>query len=122
MSAQDRRLVSSLFLTARRHWPMVLLLAGLAAAMTAGVAHLQPPMYGAQAQLMLKFGREYTYRPEVDGLQGWQPSRMVELVNAEVRLLGSRTVRAAVVDSIGIAKLYPDLADIGLPSKVARDR
>jgi uncharacterized protein involved in exopolysaccharide biosynthesis len=122
MSTRGSGVAGSIWRTARRRWLVLLAPAALAALLTAGLVQLQPPVYGAQAQLMLKFGREYTYRPEADGLQGWQPSRMVELVNAEVRILASRAVRTPVIEEIGVETLYPDLVDARVSPIEARQR
>ena len=94
----------------RRHWLTVAVTTIIGAAAAVGYMFISNPVYEAKAELLVKFGREYVYRPEFEGLDGWQPSRMIELVNGEVRILNSRNVKARAVEKIGSLKLYPGLA------------
>ncbi len=102
----------------RRHWLTVLAAMGLGAVIALVYSFLRDPVYEAKAELLVKFGREYVYRPEVEGLDGWQPSRMIELVNGEVRILNSHNVKLAVLQKVGTLRLYPGtvpgLLDSGL--------
>ena len=102
----------------RRHWLTVLAAVGLGAVIALVYSFLRDPVYEAKAELLVKFGREYVYRPEVEGLDGWQPSRMIELVNGEVRILNSHNVKMAVLKKVGTLRLYPGvvpgLLDSGL--------
>jgi uncharacterized protein involved in exopolysaccharide biosynthesis len=94
----------------RRHWLTVVATTGLGAVIAIVYSVMQEPVYEAKAELLVKFGREYVYRPEVEGLDGWQPSRMIELVNGEVRILNSQNVKLAVLKKIGSLRLYPGAA------------
>ncbi len=94
----------------RRHGLTVVLTTILGAAIALIYLFVSNPVYEAKAELLVKFGREYVYRPEFEGLDGWQPSRMIELVNGEVRILNSRNVKARAVEKIGSLRLYPGLA------------
>ena len=101
---------------ARRYWLLVAALSLLGGAIAALYVSISAPLYEARAELLVKFGREYVYRPEVEGLDGWQPSRMMELVNGEVRILGSRNVKTRVLNEIGAQRIYPG---VGEPSAIS---
>jgi hypothetical protein len=103
--------LNAMLALARRYWWLIAASAvGGGIAATALAAH-QGKTYQAQAELLVRFGWEHLYRPWTEGAEGWQPARMVELVNAEVRLLNSRSVREAAIREIGVTTVYPHSAD-----------
>jgi uncharacterized protein involved in exopolysaccharide biosynthesis len=71
-----------------------------------------PPTYEAQSSLLVKFGREFVYQPEV-GDRSPQISigagNQEELINSEVAILTNRDVIRRVITTIGVEKLYPGL-------------
>jgi uncharacterized protein involved in exopolysaccharide biosynthesis len=72
------------------------------------------PTYAAKGSLMVKFGREFVYRPELgDDGQPRKTFKLEEMVNSEVEILRSRDVAERVVRQMGPAALYPRLADEG---------
>ncbi len=75
----------------------------------AAVTFLLPPVFEARSTLLVKFGREYVYRPEV-GERVFQinPSQE-EMVNSEVRILTDRQLLAKVVKAVGVEQVYPEL-------------
>ena len=77
----------------------------------AAVSFILPPTYEAKSTLLVKFGREYIYRPETGS--GTQvtvtPPNQEELINSEIRILTSRVLIQKVVSTIGVEKLYPRL-------------
>ena len=78
---------------------------------TAG-SFLLPPTYEATSSLLVKFGREYIYQPEVG--ERSQDMRLVpfnqeEVINSEIQVLTSRDLIEKVINTLGIEKIYPDL-------------
>jgi uncharacterized protein involved in exopolysaccharide biosynthesis len=72
---------------------------------------LMTPIYESQATIMVKMGREHMYRPEV-GATGpaisYDQNRIME---SEIQILSSRDLIEGVLSKLGVATLYPDLAD-----------
>ncbi len=75
-----------------------------------------PAQFESDASILIKFGREFTYRPEV-GANSNQviatPSDVEEILNTEVQLLLSRDVVLGAIDHVGLARIYPALAGNG---------
>jgi len=77
---------------------------------------LLPPTYEAKSTLLVKFGREYIYRPEV-GERGSSDSRSLiplnqeEVINSEIQILTSRDLIEKVVHALKVENIYPDLAE-----------
>lgn len=72
---------------------------------------LMSPTYEAKSSVLVKFGRENLYRPEVGDKEpiisvGQQNE---EVLNSEVEILTSRDLADKVIAAIGVEKLYPDL-------------
>jgi uncharacterized protein involved in exopolysaccharide biosynthesis len=73
------------------------------------------PTYEANSSVLVKFGREYLYSPEVGGrgpeISLSQPNQYQaeEIINSEVEILTSRDLADKVITAIGIEKLYPGL-------------
>ena len=75
---------------------------------------LLSPTYEATSSVLVKFGRENLYRPEV-GDKGpiislGQPNQE-EILNSEIEILTNRDLMDKVITTIGVEKLYPDLID-----------
>jgi polysaccharide biosynthesis protein PslE len=70
-----------------------------------------PPVYQSSATLLIKFGREYLYRPEVgEGkaiLQANYGLMQEALPNAEIEILTSRDLQEKVIARLGIDRLSP---------------
>jgi uncharacterized protein involved in exopolysaccharide biosynthesis len=76
---------------------------------TAGTL-LISPTYEAHSTLLVKFGREYLYRPEVGDARPMSPAvSQEELINSEVQILTNRDIVERVIATVGIADLYPGL-------------
>jgi polysaccharide chain length determinant protein (PEP-CTERM system associated) len=69
-----------------------------------------PPTYEASSSLMVKFGREYVYRSEVDEMRPpvIQYNRE-ESINSEIEILKSRDLVEKVISALGMERIYPDL-------------
>lgn len=73
-----------------------------------------PPTYEAKSTVLVKFGREYLYRPEVGSDKSQviplgQPSQE-EILNSEIEIITNRDLIGKVVGTVGIDRLYPGLA------------
>lgn len=71
-------------------------------------AILQTPVYEAQSRLVVLMGREYTFQPGISASSIFSFGRD-EIVNAELEILISRPVKRAVLMTLGLRALYPDL-------------
>jgi len=71
---------------------------------------LKPPVYEAQSSILVKFGREYLSRPEVGNSQPVATLNQEELLNSEVQILKSPDLIRKVVQTLGVARVYPGLA------------
>ncbi|WP_439817420.1 GumC family protein [Zavarzinia sp. CC-PAN008] len=75
-------------------------------------AFAMTPMYEASASVTIRIGRETVYRPEVGNAT--PPQIFVEqeqIINTQIQLLQSRDLAERAIAEIGLARLYPDLAD-----------
>ncbi|MCX5844388.1 MAG: Wzz/FepE/Etk N-terminal domain-containing protein, partial [Deltaproteobacteria bacterium] len=81
---------------------------------TAG-SFLLPPTYEAKSTLLVKFGREFIYRPEV----GEKPSdsrssiaiNQEEIINSEIQIMTSRDLVEKVITTLGMENIYPDILE-----------
>lgn len=71
-------------------------------------------VYQSEASVLIKFGREFVYRPELgaDANQVIAAQNDSEVIlNTQVELLKSRDVIDRTIARVGLARLYPRLAD-----------
>jgi len=75
---------------------------------------LLTPTYEAQSSLLVKFGREYIYRPEVGERASDRgaliPLNQEEVINSEIQILSSKDLIQKVIQAITVDVLYPSLA------------
>jgi uncharacterized protein involved in exopolysaccharide biosynthesis len=75
---------------------------------------LLSPTYEAKSSVLVKFGRENLYRPEVGDkgaiISVGQPNQE-EILNSEIEILTNRDLMDKVITTIGVEKLYPDLVE-----------
>jgi uncharacterized protein involved in exopolysaccharide biosynthesis len=68
-------------------------------------------VYPAQSSLLVRLGQEYVYQPRVgDAARGAVPESDA-VIQAEVEILSSAQVKERVINRIGVAKLFPGIAD-----------
>jgi uncharacterized protein involved in exopolysaccharide biosynthesis len=86
------------------------LLVGLV--LTGLVALMVPKKYTAEASLLLRLGREYLYTPETGDPSAAQPMPYdrEQTMAAEAKILMSHDVIDRVINAVGVAKVYPNLA------------
>ncbi len=97
-----------------RHRTGVILVFLVIAGAVAVYTFVQTPVYQVDASVMIRYGREYVYRP-VNDLEGGevQPMRWYkpeEIVNTEIEILKSKGLIRQVIQDIGLARLYPKIA------------
>jgi uncharacterized protein involved in exopolysaccharide biosynthesis len=99
-------------LVQRQARPFAALFAGSAAAL-ALLLFLQTPQFESTALLLVKVGRELIYNPEVGEQKAVTPSPRDKqtVINSEISIMRSEPVIMGVVDSVGLATLYPDLGE-----------
>ncbi len=81
--------------------------------LTVIAATMPSKKYTSEAALLLRLGREYIYTPEVGDAQGAAPMAYdrEQTLMAEAKILSSRDIKERVIEKLGIAKIYPHLAD-----------
>ncbi len=70
----------------------------------------QTPIYESRAKLLVRFGRELVYRPEVGDQTAIVSRDRESLLNADVQIFLSQNLGERVVKTVGVENLYPDLA------------
>jgi uncharacterized protein involved in exopolysaccharide biosynthesis len=83
---------------------------GVAALLTATIL-LQTPLYESTSLMLVKFGRELVYRPEIGTDRSFVSPDKAAVINSELAILRSRPVLEGVVREIGVPVLYPSMAD-----------
>ena len=75
-----------------------------------GAALFLKTTYPAQSSVLVRLGQEYVYQPQVgDAARGAVPEND-QVVQSEVEILSSPQLKQQVIDKIGLANLYPNLA------------
>ena len=77
---------------------------------------ITPSLFQSDASILIKFGREFTYSPEIGSNTNQiipNPSDAEEILNTEVQLLLSRDVIVAAIATVGLEHIYPSLAPPG---------
>lgn len=72
---------------------------------------LQTPLYESSSLLLVKFGRELVYQPEVGTDQAFAARDKQSVINSELAIVRSRPVLDAAVRQVGLASVYPDLGE-----------
>ncbi len=93
-----------------RDWK-VLLLTFLAVVLLATVVSFIPSVkYTANSRLLVMLSREYVFRPEIGeagaGIALGQP----QIVKSEIEILSSAGLKERVIETIGLARIYPEVA------------
>jgi len=90
----------------------VLVLTSMAVALLLGfLLAVQTPLYESTSLLLVKFGRELIYQPEIGDGQAMGQRDKQAVLNSELAILRSQPVMESVVRDIGLGALYPDLAE-----------
>ncbi len=99
----------------RRHRPRILIALALTVGVVMSATLLLTPIYEAESLLLVKYGREYMYRPELgerDAIAvAMNKDRQLAQINSELAILRSRELFADVLAQIGTTRLYPTLPE-----------
>jgi uncharacterized protein involved in exopolysaccharide biosynthesis len=82
-----------------------------------GGSYILTPKYKAEARILVQGGREF----EVPTDKGNNPPAGVpyitkqEVINSEVEILSGRDLAESVIKAVGLARIYPKIADDGDP-------
>jgi len=77
----------------------------------AAATFIARPTYRATAQILVKLGRENVYMPASSGSNPVINFNHEEQINSEIEILKSRSLAMEVLQSLGPAAVYDDLAD-----------
>jgi uncharacterized protein involved in exopolysaccharide biosynthesis len=67
--------------------------------------------YPAYSSVLVRLGQEYVYEPRAgDAARGAVPTSD-EVIQSETEILGSAQLKQRVIEKLGLAKMYPKLAD-----------
>ena len=78
-----------------------------------------PAMYEAKANLLVKFGREFMYRPEVgERAASITAMNREEAMNNEIKILTNQDLMKKVVGVLGVENLYPKLINKKFPQGI----
>lgn len=77
----------------------------------AGWIYSLPIIYDAHATIVLKFGREHIFRPEVGEIDQIVRYDETALVESERKLIESMDLARSVVQTMGVENLYPEILD-----------
>jgi polysaccharide biosynthesis protein PslE len=82
--------------------------------LTVLAAMLPSKKYTSEASLLLRLGREYIYTPEVGDPQSSSPIAYdrEQILLAEAKILGSRDLKDAVLNKLGVLNLYPNVGGL----------
>jgi uncharacterized protein involved in exopolysaccharide biosynthesis len=105
----------------RRKWTILGVFIIVSALATFGAVRT-PPSFRAESSLLVRMGREYIYRSEVGRTETARTPSLSEIVNSEVEILSSRDLAELVVEALGVERLYPKLAELGLGPDLAREK
>ena len=75
------------------------------------VTFLLPPVYEAKSTLLVKFGREYIYHPEVGDMTPMVTFNEEEVINSEIKILTSRDLIEKVITTLKPENFYWNLVE-----------
>ncbi|MDD5712424.1 MAG: Wzz/FepE/Etk N-terminal domain-containing protein, partial [Smithellaceae bacterium] len=79
----------------------------IVAAVTA-INFLVAPTYEAKSRLLVKYGREHGYSPEVGQNNAPLVQEPEDIVNSEIEILTNGNLLDDVINSLGAQNLYPE--------------
>ncbi|WP_447968798.1 GumC family protein [Nitrospira sp. M1] len=75
-----------------------------------GWVYLSVPYFEAESTIVLKSGREHVVRPEVGSVQEYVDFDKEAAIQTELNIISSKDLARQVIQTIGIHKIYPELA------------
>jgi uncharacterized protein involved in exopolysaccharide biosynthesis len=97
-----------------KHQKKILAVFGTVVILVTLVNLLLPPTYVADSSIMVKFGREYVYNPEVgdtNSVNSILSMGQAEIVNSEIEIIKSRDLFEKTIISLGLENIYPELVE-----------
>lgn len=79
---------------------------------TAVYTYSLPDIYQATSSLLVKFGREWTYREEVGNKEtnvSYLSYERAAAINADIKVITSEDLAKKVVSTMGVEKIFPDM-------------
>jgi uncharacterized protein involved in exopolysaccharide biosynthesis len=89
---------------------VVLAVGGAICALGLVAALATPKTYTARAELLVRLGEEYVYRPTAGGAGAGATPDLQAVVNAEMRMIASGAVLRRAIENVGLVALYPEIA------------
>jgi uncharacterized protein involved in exopolysaccharide biosynthesis len=74
-----------------------------------GWIYSQETLYKAKSTLVLKFGREHIFRPEIGQVKGIVQFDQITAIESEKKIIESRDLVRRIVKDMGVEYLYPEL-------------
>jgi len=111
---QDSNTLLALLTAMRKHFFRMLLIFFSIVLLVTIITFVQPPVYEIVSSVMIKYGREYVYRP-VDPVKNGNERHLFSfngdvVINTELEIYRSRELASQVLQSLGVKKLFPRLA------------
>jgi len=107
----------------KRHRLRILKALAGTVALVMGGTFLMAPIYEGESLLLVKYGREYMYRPELGEREASAASlnkdRQLAQINSELAILRSNELFADVIGQIGVDRLFPGISDPSRPAAAA---
>jgi len=106
-----REIVSILF----KHAKLLAALFVVVFAVFFGGSYILTPKYKAETQILVQSGREFEVATEKGNMAptGVPYITKQEIINSEVQILGSHDLAESVIKAVGLARIYPSIADDG---------
>lgn len=88
-----------------------LAVAGASAVLLLLAILVQTPLYESSSLMLVKFGRELVYQPEVGTEQAVMPRDKQSVINSELAIARSRPVLESALRTVGLDAVFPDLGE-----------
>jgi len=72
---------------------------------------MQTPLYESSSLMLVKFGRELVYQPEVGTEQAVVPRDKQSVINSELAIARSRPVLESALRTVGLGAVFPGLGE-----------
>jgi polysaccharide biosynthesis protein PslE len=105
----------SLIYVAFRHWRTIVAVVLLAVGGAGAYGLLSTPQYQADAQLVVKFNMQRTIMPGLDAPAGGTPGDHDQILASHLLQLQGRGLAEQVIRSVGVATIYPRMAETDGP-------
>jgi uncharacterized protein involved in exopolysaccharide biosynthesis len=109
-AARPRYAVSDFATLLWRERLLMIVIFAVIAVLGLGAALTMKTSYPANSSVLVRLGQEYVYEPRAgDAARGAVPDSD-QLIQSETEILGSAALKQKVIDRLGLARIYPDMA------------